>query len=365
VLRGLATPAGTRRYAAPHAAASRAHADEDGLFRPFADGLLATSLGIGTYLGECDDAEDARYVAAVRAAFARGINLVDTAINYRCQRSERAVGAALSGAIAEGVVRRNEVVLCTKGGYVPLEGTPPATRAEYREYLEREFYRPGIMTPDELVAGGHCLSPRFLAHQLARSRANLGVAAVDVYYLHNPEQQLDAVPRERVRALVRDAFALLEERVAAGEVGCYGCATWNAFRAAPGTRGHLELADLVGLAREVAGEAHHFRVIQLPLNLAMPEAVRTPTQTLPGGARVSVLQAAAELGITVVASAALMQGQLAHGLPDAVRDTFAGQTTDAGRAIAFVRSLPGVSTALVGMKSATHVEENVASAQSR
>jgi aryl-alcohol dehydrogenase-like predicted oxidoreductase len=299
----------------------------------------------------------------VRAALTRGISLVDTAINYRCQRSERAVGAALRAAVADGVVRREEVVLCTKGGYIPLEGAPPATRAEYQAYLEREFYRPGIMSPEELVAGGHCLAPRYLADQLGRSLTNLGVTTVDVYYLHNPEQQLDAVPYDRFRARMREAFATLEECVAAGKIARYGCATWNALRSAPGTRGHLELAELVELAREVAGESHHLRVVQLPINLGMPEAVRERTQTMPGGARVPLLQAAAELGVAVVASATLMQAQLADGLPESLRDAFPGQTTDAGRAIAFVRSLPGVSAALVGMRSAAHVEANVAAAR--
>jgi aryl-alcohol dehydrogenase-like predicted oxidoreductase len=36
--------------------------------------------------------------------------------------------------------------------------------------------------------------------------------------------------------------------------------------------------------------------------------------------------------------------------------------TDAQRAIAFVRSLPGVSSALVGMRSLDHVSENIAAA---
>ena len=46
------------------------------------------------------------------------VNVFDTAINYRCQRSERAVGLAIVEAIASGEVRRDEMVVCTKGGYV-------------------------------------------------------------------------------------------------------------------------------------------------------------------------------------------------------------------------------------------------------
>src|SRR5918998_3226766 len=86
-LPGLATAEGTARYRERQAALAAA-----GFFRPFAAGTLVSSIGLGTYLGEPDEAEDARYRASVRAALAGGVNLVDTAINYRCQRSERAVG---------------------------------------------------------------------------------------------------------------------------------------------------------------------------------------------------------------------------------------------------------------------------------
>jgi aryl-alcohol dehydrogenase-like predicted oxidoreductase len=331
-------------------------------FRPFAGTLVASSIGIGTYLGECDDADDASYAAAVRASLERGINLVDSSVNYRCQRSERLVGSVLHDAIAAGVVARDEVIVCTKGGYIPLDTNTPPTREAYLEYLQRTYVDPGIVSADELAGGGHSLSPSFLANQIQTSQANLGVRTIDVYYLHNPEQQLDYVQPARFRTLLRRAFTLLEERVESGDIGCYGCATWNGLRIPPDARGHLDLNELVTIARDVGGDKHHFRVVQLPVNLAMSEAVRAPTQNLGGRRVVPLLQAAEELGISVVASASLMQSRLTAGLPPAVRDSFPSLATDAQRAIAFVRSLPGVSSALVGMRSRTHVDENIGAA---
>src|SRR6185369_13114147 len=119
-----ASPPGTARF-------QRRFADRfaDDFFRPFAGELAASSLGIGTYLGECDDADDASYAAAIRAALQRGINVIDSSINYRCQRSERVVGETLRAAIADGLVKRDEVIICTKGGYVPLDGAPRRPRA--------------------------------------------------------------------------------------------------------------------------------------------------------------------------------------------------------------------------------------------
>jgi aryl-alcohol dehydrogenase-like predicted oxidoreductase len=320
-------------------------------------------VGIGTYLGECDDSNDASYAAAIRAALERGVNVIDCSINYRCQRSERTVGDALRAAIADGVVKRDEVIVCTKGGYVPLDAVTPRTREDYLAYLQQTFVEPGIVAPEDVVGGGHSLSTSFIAHQINASQANLGVRTIDVYYVHNPEQQLDSVQPARLRTILRHAFALLEERVESGDIGCYGCATWNGFRTPPDARGHLDLNELIGIARDVGGDNHHFRVVQLPINLVMSEAVRVPTQRLGGRRVVPLLQATAELGITVVASATLMQSRLASELPDAVRESFPSLKTDAQRAIAFVRSLPGVTCALIGMRTLAHVDENVAAAK--
>jgi aryl-alcohol dehydrogenase-like predicted oxidoreductase len=351
---GSATPSGTIRFRDRFASIF----DAD-FYRDTLDGLAVSSIGIGTYLGECDDRDDALYRDSIAGAVRRGINVIDTAINYRCQRSELAVGQALQTLVRDAVIARDEVIICTKGGYIPLDRTPPGSRAAYQQYVQREFHAAGVMTAEDVVAGGHCLTPGYLAHQLARSRSNLGTQCVDVYYLHNPEQQLDVIDRARFIDRMRDAFALLEERVAQGEIGRYGCATWNGFRVPPGHPGHLSLAELVGIATEVGGKDHSFRVIQVPINLAMVEAVRQPTQRLRGDRLVTLLEAAREFDIAVVASASLLQSKLASGLPAQLRDIFPALHTDAQRALMFTRTLPGVSTALIGMKSLAHLEENL------
>jgi aryl-alcohol dehydrogenase-like predicted oxidoreductase len=208
-------------------------------------GLTLSSIAIGTYLGDDTDSDDAAYTETVRLAFADGINVGDGSINYRCQRSERAIGRALNGALVSGEVARDEVVVCTKGGYVPLDGYPPATPEGYQGYLRREFYARNVMEPKDVVSGGHCLTRGFLVDCLARSRANLGVDVVDVYYVHNPEQQLAAVGYDELLDRLRTAFATLEECVERGEIGVYGCATWHGLRVERGARGHICLADLV------------------------------------------------------------------------------------------------------------------------
>ena len=352
LIEGRATLEGTKRFRKRFAKVY-----DDHFYRELGDGPLVSSLGLGTYLGECDDDEDTRYTTAAGAALEKGINLFDTAINYRCQRSERAIGAAIRNAIAMRAVKREEIVVCTKGGYIPLDKTAPPTKEAYREFLASEYFRRSVMQPSEVIAGGHCLAPAYLDDQIERSRNNLGLEVIDVYYLHNPEQQLDVLDRSHFLRVLRDAFATLEAQVKRGAIGMYGCATWNGFRVTGESRNHLSLEELVSLAREVGGPKHHFKVVQLPINLAMTEAVRLPTQRVKTQ-QLSLLEAAGRLGVSVVASATLMQAQLARSLPEQVRASFPGFQSDARRAIAFTQSLP-VAAALVGMKSRAHLEENL------
>ena len=356
VFRG--TTAGTARFAEQFSHLTA------GFYRPATFGVTISSLGIGTYLGDSTDQDDAAYAMAIRRAVSSGINVIDTAINYRSQRSERAVGAAMQQILASGAATRDQLVISSKGGYIPLDKTPPATREEYRSYVQREFVDQQILLADDIVAGGHSLAPRFLRYCLAKSRQNLGLRTIDIYYVHNPGQSAAGSSPEEFRARLRSAFAMLEEAAERGEINVYGCATWDELRVPADAKGHLELEMLVGIAREVAGENHRFKVVQLPVNLAMPEAVRGTTQTLNGNPA-TALEAAADLGLTVVASASLMQGQLTAGLPAALSDHFPAATTDAQRALEFVRGMPGITSALVGMKTAAHVDENIEVAKAR
>jgi aryl-alcohol dehydrogenase-like predicted oxidoreductase len=320
------------------------------------DGIGVSSIGLGTYLGEEDDEADRAYAEAVASAVTLGCNLFDAAINYRAQRSERVLGHTLAALMRQGRIARDQVVVCSKGGYIPFDGyMPPAPDAYFRD----TYVRPGIVEPADVVAGCHVMTPRYLADQIGRSLRNLALETIDVYYLHNPETQLGAVPRAEFLHRVQAAFALFEHEVGAGRLARYGVATWNGLRQPPEVPDHLSLGELVRAAEAVGGGAHHFKVIQLPHNLAMPEAYTEATQLL-DGERVTVLEAARRLGVAVVASASILQGQLSVRLPQVVADVFPGLTTTAQRALQFVRSTPGITTALVGMGRRAHAEENLA-----
>ena len=350
MLKGRATKQATAAFAARFA-------NLPGNYRAALD-LNLSSIGIGTYLGEPDARDDAGYVDAIKASLGGGINVIDSAVNYRFQRSERNVGQALKEMVESGTITREEVVVATKGGYITFDGEVPP---DPRRWFVENFVRTGIVAEGDLVDGSHCMTPRWLAKMIEMSGQNLGLETIDIYYLHNPESQLEVVERKEFLRRIRLAFETLESAVAKGHIGVYGAATWNGFRAEPTERGWLSLEELWTAAREVGGESHHFRAIQLPLNLAMPEALIKNNQFL-GKGRGTTLAVAQDLGIAVAASASLLQGKLSRGLPPVVGEAFSGLGSDAQCSIQFVRSSPGVTVALVGMKSEAHVRDTLATA---
>jgi len=327
-----ATPEGTERYRDRFA--GRAAGDH---FRQ-QQGLVLSSIGIGTYLGNADEATDRNYASAVVRAVQLGTNVIDSAANYRFQRSERSIGHALKQLTTEHGFAREELVICTKGGYLPFDGSPPRN---VREYFNETFVKPGIASFEDVVAGSHCMTPAYLQSQVDQSLRNMELECVDVYYIHNPESQLGHVSATEFYARLKLAFERLEQNRKQGKLAHYGVATWNGFRVPAESRDHHSLVRMIELAREAGGEDHGFRFIQLPFNLAMSEAITLANETL-DGQRMTVVDAATRLGVTVVASASLLQGRI-----------------EPRAAIQFVRSAPGITTALIGMSHVEHVEENL------
>jgi len=344
-----ATAEGTARY-------RDRFADRPGYFRQ-TQGLWLSSIGLGTYLGAAADAIDKAYAQAIGRAIDLGCNVIDTAINYRHQRSERAIGKALKRLLKDGVVQRDEIVVATKGGYLPFDRDLPPDRDRY---LREAFIDTGLAAPEDIV-NGQCLAPQFLQAMIKQSRRNLGVNCIDIYYLHNPENQLHAIGHAEFRERLLAAFDALEEAADEGLIRYYGLATWNSFRVEPTAPDYLSLAEINALARKARGMKHRCRFIQLPLNLGMPEAVTLRNQMV-SHEKMTVLEAAARYGLTVIGSAALLQAHLLDQLAEPLRAKFDGLSTDAQRCLQFARSTPGVTTTLAGMSRLVHVEENLATA---
>jgi aryl-alcohol dehydrogenase-like predicted oxidoreductase len=348
-----ATPAGTARFV-ERAVAASAPVDEAGRFNALGD-LRISSVGLGLAAGEPTDEIDARYRHAIVAALECGCNHFDVALSYRGQRSERALGAALAASFAAGQTQRDEIVVCSKAGFIPYR----TDANDAARYVYDNFIATGIAEPDDLAGGIHCMTPAFVSQQLAWSLRNTGLHAIDVYYLQNPETQLPFVDRQTFRRRLQLAFARLEEEVAARRIGCYGVATWDALRLAPVDRNYMSLEVIHRLVTEVAGDGHHLRVIQLPVNAAMLEAFTFRNQPVRNSILTAV-SAARDLGFCVVASAALGQSELPAKAKEALAEAFPHLRTDRQRSLQFARSLPGLCSALFGSTDAEHVREDLA-----
>ncbi len=358
-LAGRATAAGTARYAARHCDGGQPAGEQPGphpAHYRHALGLTVSSIGYGTSGGALSDEVDAAYRTAVTEAIGCGCNLLDTAPSYRAQRSEVALGRAMADLVKAGACRRDELVVMSKGGFIPYHLQRPA---DPTQYVFDTFVRSGIAEPDDFAGGIHCVAPNFLAQQVTWSLRNLGLRALDIYFIQNPEIQLAFVDRMTFRKRMQLAFAALEEEVAAGRVGCYGIATWEGLRRAPVSPDYLSLEVMLRLAEEVAGPNHHLRAIQLPVNPAMAEAQTLRNQPV-RNTIFSVLDAAGDLGITVIGTAALGQGALTDRHAAVLADTFPWLDGLAPRALQFARSMPRVTSALFGSLDPAHLRQTLA-----
>ena len=351
MLPGRATAEATAAFADASPADARNYSN--------ARGLTLSNVGIGTYLGEADGRTDLAVEASVKASAAAGVNVIDTAINYRAQRAERSVGRALAAMAEGGGPPREAMFVSTKNGYVTHDAE---MAGGFWEQVKGQYTDAGIVGEGDISSGYHCMTARFLEDQLERSLANTGLECIDLLYLHNAvEGQHRDMGRDALADALASAFGLYERKRRQGRIAFYGMATWECFRAEPGTAQHLSMADVAGMAAEAAGAGaeeaggHGLAFVQMPFNMHYDEALLRRSQEV-GGEKVCALEAARRLGIGVFASAPLMQGRL---LAPGVMPEFLGIDRPAVRALQFVRSAPGVAAALVGQKTEGHAAENL------
>ena len=341
---GFATADGTQKFVQD----SNAHKLN---FKKVYD-LSLSNVGIGTYLGNADNQTDDLVKNAVKKSILSGVNVIDTAINYRAQKAERSVGKAISELVAEGKITRDQIFVCTKNGYLTNDAD---VKQEFWEYVKTEYSQRGIISEGDVSSGYHCMAIPYLEDQLERSLGNLGLGCIDLLYLHNAvEGQINDVSKEQFLKNLRLVFELYEQKRQEGKIKFYGMATWECFRVTGDNPQYLSLEDTVKLAEDVGGKDHGFRFIQLPFNMHYDHALLKKNQTL-HGKPVSILEASLQLGMGVFTSVPFMQGRL---LSPGVMPEF-GDLRPSHRAIQFIRSTPGVIAPLVGQKSAEHVSENL------
>ncbi len=344
MISGFATSEGTKKFA-QNSGVNQAN------FKEF-EKLTLSNVGIGTYLGDPDARTDDLVTNAVKQSITSGINVVDTAINYRSQKAERSVGKAISELIKEEKISRDQIFLSTKNGYVTNDAD---VKLGFWEYVKEEYSQKGIIKEGDVTSGYHCMTTTYLSDQLDRSLKNLGLECVDLMYLHNAvEGQIKDVSKEQFLENLKAVFELYEQKRDEGKIKFYGMATWECFRVSNDNPQYLSLEDTVNMAKKIGGDTHGFRFIQLPFNMNFDQALLKKTQLL-GNENVSALEAAKTLGIGVFTSVPFMQGRLLA--PGAMPEF--NELKPSLRALQFIRSSPGVLSPLVGQKSPEHVTENL------
>ncbi|NPA52769.1 MAG: aldo/keto reductase [Aquificae bacterium] len=307
-----------------------------------------SEIGIGTYLGTPDEYTDNLYYKTIKTGINLGINVVDTAINYRNMRSERVIGKVLDE------IDRDRVILSTKGGYIPVDsnfGDNP------KQWFKSQLLDTGIISKEDITPFGNVLTPKYIEWSFNKSLENLNTSYVDIYFIHNPEDQLQTYSVKEFYEKLEAIFSILERKIQKGELRFYGFATWNGFRVPENHVQFLDLVEILEIAKKVGGENHHFRFIQLPYNLAMPEAFLFKNQTIKGK-KYSVLETAKLLGIYTYTSAPLLQGRLLNNINSKLKQVLKVPKENLVP-LQFVRSTLDMGTMLVGMSKEEHLKDNI------
>ena len=359
---GQATRTGTEAYAR-----SFGQALASGHYRGFRKGhLQLSSLGLGTSPGEASDALDTAYADVIARAALSGINVFDTAAHYRHGRSARALGVGLRRAFDRGV-RRSQVFVIAKAGFLTFEGGAPR---DFAGWFDRTIAHRGLGTRAD-VSGMHVLTPAHVAYQLDRLRALSGLSAFDAFLIDQPEVHVAHMGRVEMHRRLEQCFAVCEQAAKTGTIGCYGIATLDALRAAPDALVFESLGTLMALAQRAATRVqrspharHHFRVVGLPFNQGMLEGLTRSNQATGEGKVAAAIEAADQLGLLVLGSRGMMNGELARSALPPVVHALAACRNDAQRSLQFNRSTPGLGVCLTGITRLDHLEDLLAVARS-
>lgn len=215
VLPGRADPEGTSNFFRKVAESRKDFRSELAVRIPRRLGLWVSRMGFGGYrvAGGIKS-----HMEALREAILQGVNVIDTAPIYRDGGSESLVGEVLRELNQARRVERNEIVVVTKAGYLQGSELAPAMI-----HPEKSWALSGDLR--------YSLDPDIIGIQLERSLKRIGLEAVDVYLLQNPEELLEArvnagIPAdEAVEASLQEleqAFDFLEQKCRQGVIRAYG-----------------------------------------------------------------------------------------------------------------------------------------------
>jgi aryl-alcohol dehydrogenase-like predicted oxidoreductase/nucleoside-diphosphate-sugar epimerase len=311
------------------------HISDDSSFIEGRCSATLSNVAIGTHRGENTDETDDQYRLSITEAILHGINVIDTAINYRNGRSEKVVGEVISNLVNEEKIKRNDVFVITKGGY---------------------FNKPcgfPLLSNNELK-NNNSVRSCFLKWSLNESYKSLKLKTIDLFLIHNPEVSLNFMDKnEFYRNLIED-FVMLEHEVSLGRISSYGIATWAGLVSKPNHSTYLDLTRVLECAKIAAGnKKHNLTSIELPLNVIRHYAFTRKNQNL-NGTPVTVMELAREQNLKVFTSNSVMYGDSSEDIECRLQIDLPFTTPE--KNLLFAKSMPGVTSAIVGMRRLENIE---------
>jgi len=322
------------------------------------NGLIFSKLGLGTFNKEPYKEENYvfHYIEGVKQAIRSGINLIDTASNYRYGQSEKEIGIALEELQKEDNIKREELIICSKGGFVQLDF--PFPKNPY-SWIDENIIQTKLAKKEDIELDQHCMTPDFLEWSCKRSLDTVGVKSFDIYYLHNPEMHLLKLGEKEFYKQIEKIFKRFENLADDGLFKYYGVAVWNGFTS--NNKEQIELEKLQECAFKAGGKYNRFKYIQTPFNMGKTDIYTQATQTVKHQ-KCTLLQAAHRLNIGVISSSSLLQMNLFKKsfTPESggILDSSMTLKNDIQLALQFVRSTPGIVSSLFASKVPVHIKEN-------
>ncbi|RXJ87866.1 aldo/keto reductase [Arcobacter sp. CECT 8985] len=323
--------------------------------------LVFSRLGLGTFNKEPYKEENYvfHYIEGVKEAIKNGINLIDTASNYRYGQSEKEIAIALKELFNENKVTREELIICSKAGFIQLDY--PFPKNPYM-WIEENIINTNLARKEDIELDQHCMTPDFIEWSCKKSLKNLQIDSIDIFFLHNPEMQLMSLGYKNLLKQVEKVFKRFEKMADCGLIKYYGVAVWNAFINSEDSKEHINLEDLVNIAIKVGGENHRFKYIQTPFNLAKTSIYTLQSQKVKNE-KCTLLQAAHRLNIGLISSSSLLQMNLFKRSFKAemgyLLDSQMILENDIQLALQFVRSTPGIISSLFASKVPVHIKKNL------
>lgn len=219
-------------------------------------GFEVSPFGFGCY--RIDDRVHT-HKEALKFALQSGVNLIDTSSNYTDGQSEKCVGQVLGELFANKTLKREDVCVVTKAGYLQGQNLSVALQKE----------KAGSPYTDVVKVGRdlwHCISPDFLNDQISFSLERLKLKSLDVFLLHNPEYFFKTSnDQNEYYKRIQKAFEFLESEVKKGTIKWYGISS-NTFVVSESAKDFTSLQKCIEIASAISPK-NHFAVVQCPFNV--------------------------------------------------------------------------------------------------